>query len=854
MSRLSLTTLDTLDPDCQSRRPIDSPKVVANLAPTKASETEMPIMPTPSRHELRYAKIRQIGTGTFGCCWLVADNVTGSTLVMKEVSLKNLPTKEQRATKHEVRVLQAVKHPHCIAYMDSFVCAATYREEAKLCICMEWASGGDLASLISQRKRLGKRFTEPEILRFAYQICDALGYCHHELKLLHRDLKPANIFIGPAGEVKVGDFGISRFLSASEALAHTQCGTPLYMSPEMARGQSYSRAADAWAVGCIIYEMMTLTAPWIGQLGARAAEGGIPGLMRRISRDVLQTTGLQKHYSVGLVALLSALCAREPKDRPSLSSVTQWPILRAYASPKPRLPRIARPSKQAYDATGTDQHAAAMAIQRSFKRSFPARRNRLGVRPQTPGRGGEQVEGEADIDDDDPSSALAETLLLHEPDLSEPSDAIAAADHARRAAREEAEPALLQQGNIRHREVSRAHCRGNPPPRSAPTVARPSAPLRVDDGKLIPGFLAAPAFKGRLEGYIFKRGERGLGYYRDVWRVYHLPANVKPSAQRQEPAPPSSRPSRPTYAAAEPLSSEPDATGVVRAPSAANLPRDHSSAALTRAPGSTRLPVPVPHDDAAPATRLPRTPSAARVGRGLPRTPSTAGFLQPRGQGAAQRADIRPTAAPQAAQNEHVAAVNAAEAAKKALEAAAVARRAADELRTAQEAKERARHDTGKQTAAAQNTARPSMVEQGSRVERATRQHAFGDAIVARRELRNAINGGRPEEVVAAAAAAQKIIDSFKRSQARRRSKALVPQQRQTLNRRVGAHARPSSGAPTSARAVVAGASRRGPSAAELKNHFEQPPFRAGAAPPERGATPVYKPSGAGHHAYLFCR
>ena len=126
---------------------------------------------------------------------------------------------------------------------------------------------------------------------------------------------------------------------------------------------------------------------------------------------------------------------------------------------------------------------------------------------------------------------------------------------------------------------------------------------------------------------------------------------------------------------------------------------------------------------------------------------------------------------------------------------------------------------------------------QGSRVERATRQHAFGDAIVARRELRNAINGGRPEEVVAAAAAAQKIIDSFKRSQARRRSKALVPQQRQTLNRRVGAHARPSSGAPTSARAVVAGASRRGPSAAELKNHFEQPPFRAGAAPPEREAT-----------------
>ena len=96
---------------------------------------------------------------------------------------------------------------------------------------MEWASGGDLGALISRRKRSGRRFTEPEILRLFYQTCSALAYCHHELKLLHRDLKPANIFIDSKGDVKVGDFGISRFLTTSAALAQTQCGTPLYMSP-----------------------------------------------------------------------------------------------------------------------------------------------------------------------------------------------------------------------------------------------------------------------------------------------------------------------------------------------------------------------------------------------------------------------------------------------------------------------------------------------------------------------------------------------------------------------------------------------------------------------------------------------
>ena len=127
--------------------------------------------------------------------------------------------------------MQAVKHAHCIAYRDSFLCPATRAEDAKLCILMEWASGGDLGSLISRRKRSGRRFSEPEILRLFYQMCSALAYCHHELKLLHRDLKPANIFIDSNGDVKIGDFGISRFLNTSAALAQTQCGTPLYMSP-----------------------------------------------------------------------------------------------------------------------------------------------------------------------------------------------------------------------------------------------------------------------------------------------------------------------------------------------------------------------------------------------------------------------------------------------------------------------------------------------------------------------------------------------------------------------------------------------------------------------------------------------
>ena len=223
----------------------------------------------------RYTKTRSVGSGAFGEVFLVKDTRSGEQVIMKEVSLAGLPPRERASTMQEVKVLQRVKHKGVVEFRDSFTSGD------KLCIVMEWASGGDLGKLIKQRKRSGKRFTEAEIVRICSELVEALAYCHHELKLLHRyvaplhvlhahhlpaspyiltrtsfrglpppprrDLKPANIFLGAKGEVKLGDFGISKTLASSCQLAQTQCGTPLYMSPEMCRGQQYSRAADVWA-------------------------------------------------------------------------------------------------------------------------------------------------------------------------------------------------------------------------------------------------------------------------------------------------------------------------------------------------------------------------------------------------------------------------------------------------------------------------------------------------------------------------------------------------------------------------------------------------------------------------------
>ena len=153
----------------------------------------------------------------------------------------------------------------------------------------------------------------------------ALAYCHHKLFLLHRDIKPANIFLSRGGDVKIGDFGLSKSLAASHGLAQTKCGSPVYMSPELAAGRAYTGGCDVWALGCCLYEMMSLTTPWVEQHQPRT---GIVGLMRLICTGTLDLKPLRAHYSAGLVELVGAMLAKRAADRPSFRSLLTHPVLK----------------------------------------------------------------------------------------------------------------------------------------------------------------------------------------------------------------------------------------------------------------------------------------------------------------------------------------------------------------------------------------------------------------------------------------------------------------------------------------------------------------------------------------------
>jgi serine/threonine-protein kinase len=209
----------------------------------------------------RYELGEVIGRGGMAEVRRGRDSRLGRTVAVKMLRVDHAsdPTFQARF-RREAQSAASLNHRNIVAVYDSG--EDLLAGQLVPYIVMEYVEGRTLRELIKDRAR----FTPERAIEITEGILEALEYSHRA-GIVHRDIKPGNVMLNTAGEVKVMDFGIARSL-ADEGLTLTQTaavvGTAQYISPEQARGEAADARSDLYAVGCVLYELLTGRPPFVG--------------------------------------------------------------------------------------------------------------------------------------------------------------------------------------------------------------------------------------------------------------------------------------------------------------------------------------------------------------------------------------------------------------------------------------------------------------------------------------------------------------------------------------------------------------------------------------------------------------
>lgn len=205
---------------------------------------------------INWKRGRILGSGAFGQVFLCFDTDTGRELAVKQVQVYVVrgseASKEVKALRDEIKVLQTLQHPRIVQYLGS------EDDGQVLSIFMEYMAGGSVKDQIATYGPLTEKLTR----RYTRQVLEGLHYLHSH-SIVHRDVKGANILRDHNGNIKLGDFGASKRLeTVSNSMMKTAVGTSYYMSPEVIDGHGYGRKADIWSLGCTVVEMLSGNPPW----------------------------------------------------------------------------------------------------------------------------------------------------------------------------------------------------------------------------------------------------------------------------------------------------------------------------------------------------------------------------------------------------------------------------------------------------------------------------------------------------------------------------------------------------------------------------------------------------------------
>ena len=201
--------------------------------------------------------------------------------------------------RHEAQAAAMLSHPNIVDVYDVGVDGDIHY------IVMEFVEGTDLKSIINREAPLAV----PRAVGLAEQIARGL-HAAHRAGMVHRDVKPQNIIVTPDGRARITDFGVAKsHLSTALTETGVSFGTVDYLSPEQAQGRPATPRSDVYALGVVLYEMLTGRLPFAG-------DGAVAVAMKHVTEPPPSPRRLNPAIPPGLEALILRALAKDPAQRP----------------------------------------------------------------------------------------------------------------------------------------------------------------------------------------------------------------------------------------------------------------------------------------------------------------------------------------------------------------------------------------------------------------------------------------------------------------------------------------------------------------------------------------------------------
>jgi serine/threonine-protein kinase len=272
----------------------------------------------------RYAVHGELGRGRMSTVYLAHDHRLERPVAVKVLLPELAATVAGERFSREILISAQLQHPHILTLLDSGV------KHGMFYFVLPFVEGESLEERLARIEPLSIE----DAVRIAREVADGLHYAHRH-GVIHRDVKPSNILLSEQ-HAMITDFGVARALGTASVSPATPIGqiigTPSYLSPEQATGESADARADVYSLGCVLYEMLTGEPPYTGSTPQEVLSG-------HLTRPVPSVREARPEVTPGHDRVIRRALAKHPVERFETAQVFRQALKAPEKEPTFRLPR-----------------------------------------------------------------------------------------------------------------------------------------------------------------------------------------------------------------------------------------------------------------------------------------------------------------------------------------------------------------------------------------------------------------------------------------------------------------------------------------------------------------------------------